>query len=158
MREYSSGWQLDRCQLYGTPGVGEGMKYLFARRDVPVVYYDLTAPAPQERNRIVEATAHLDRTQAVGWRGCALYRDVMNPLGLGEHRHHRMLLCEGPSLLAWFGALCDHELTCIERRAMRATARALHRVRARRQQRDHDRQCRRTADARRRAAGHANRG
>jgi len=64
-------------------------------------WYDAVRPEPEQRNRVLEAhelmgPGELERS--------AIYRQVLVPLRLHHHRQPRVLLCDGPSLLAWFGA------------------------------------------------------
>jgi DNA-binding CsgD family transcriptional regulator len=103
------------------------MLRLFARRDVPVLFYDLARPAPAQRNRLIEATAMIDASVCGGWTGSALCREVLEPLGLGRQQQHRILLCDQGSLLAWFGAFHTGPLARWQQRTMHAIARPLRR-------------------------------
>lgn len=129
VREHTTGWQFDRWSLHEMPSarIKDGMLRLFEQRGIPVLFYDVARPAAAQRNRLVEATAMIDATQPGGWRSAALYTEVLAPLGLGHQRQHRVLLCEGAALLAWFGAFHGSALTDAQQRLMYAVAGPLRR-------------------------------
>ncbi len=77
----------------------------------PVLFYDLLQPIAAHRNRLVEATAWIDRKRPGTWQRSRLCRDFMAPRQLDRHQQPRVLVCEGASLLAWFGALHPVPLT-----------------------------------------------
>ena len=83
--------------------------------------YDPGCPEPSQRNRVIESTRLAARTG----QSVALKR-VLEPLGLGEYGHLRVLLCEGPSLLGWFGAMSGEPFTARQRTVLRALARPMH--------------------------------
>lgn len=64
--------------------------------------YDVTRPEPEQRNVALDA---LDLMRPEEIEESKVYRDVVRPIGLHRSRQPRILLCEGASLLAWFGAL-----------------------------------------------------
>ncbi|MDB4960828.1 MAG: LuxR family transcriptional regulator [Myxococcales bacterium] len=104
--EVADGWHVSRWnQAGGNPRCGELLRRAVETRATSVFYYDLLLPAPSQRNRVVEATAWIDREQPGTWDASRMCREVLAPLKLHAHRQPRALLCEGPSLLAWFGAL-----------------------------------------------------
>jgi DNA-binding CsgD family transcriptional regulator len=82
--------------------------------------YDAARPEPDQRNRVIEST------RLVGQGGLPVLDRVFAPLGLDEHAHLRTLLCEGSSLLAWFGALSSGPYTPRHLRILRALARPMH--------------------------------
>lgn len=125
--ETPAGWNFDRYHVSSDPKrtIRDGMLQLFARSNVPVLFYDFARPAPDQRNRLIEAVAMIDRTVRGGWKNTPLYREVLRPVGIGDVRQHRILLCEGASLLAWFGALHDGPLTVSQQRVLHALARAV---------------------------------
>jgi DNA-binding CsgD family transcriptional regulator len=127
--ETRTGWHFERYYVQADPQlrIREGMLRLFARRDVPVLFYDVARPAPEQRNRLIEATAMIDATVRGGWMGSALCREVLDPLGLGRLQQHRILLCDHGSLLAWFGAFHTGPLARWQQRTLHAIARPLRR-------------------------------
>jgi DNA-binding CsgD family transcriptional regulator/PAS domain-containing protein len=127
--ETSGGWHFERYYVHADPQlrIREGMLGLFARRNVPVLFYDLARPAPEQRNRLIEATAMIDASVPGGWTGSALCREVLAPVGLGRQQQHRILLCDRSSLLAWFGAFHTGPLARWQQRTLHAIARPLRR-------------------------------
>lgn len=87
-----------------TTGFARDAQAFFASDAAPT-FYDVQKPVPQHRNRLVEATAWIDRDVPGTYAGSPILRDLLQPAGLGDALHHRALLCEGPVLLAWFGVL-----------------------------------------------------
>ncbi|NVB78921.1 MAG: helix-turn-helix transcriptional regulator [Kofleriaceae bacterium] len=64
-------------------------------------WYDATRPEPEQRNVALDA---LDLMRPEELQESKIYKDVLRPTGLHRSRQPRILLCEGASLLAWFGA------------------------------------------------------
>jgi DNA-binding CsgD family transcriptional regulator len=117
-----SGWELSRYHANGFPAsfqrrFGEFLASAPRRFGV----YDPGCPEPMQRNRVIEST----RLAARSGQQLALRR-VFEPAGLGDHGHLRVLLCEGPSLLGWFGMLSRDPFTARQRTALRALARPMH--------------------------------
>ncbi len=54
-----------------------------------------------EANVVVEPRANVSRDL---FAQVPVYRNVIVPIGLGPHGQLRILLCEGPTFLGWFGA------------------------------------------------------
>lgn len=129
VREHTTGWQFDRWSLHDMPSapIKAGMLRLFERRGIPVLFYDVARPAASQRNRLIEATALIDATYPGGWRAAPLNTEVLAPLGLGHQRQHRVLMCEGAALLAWFGAFHGSALTDVQQRLLYAVAARLRR-------------------------------
>lgn len=127
----ASGWHFERYHVHCDPSgwLRDGMLRLFTQENgtQPVLFYDLARPAPAHRNRLIEATAMIDTKIPGGWRESGLYREVLRPFGIGEARQHRILLCDGASLLAWFGAFHHGTLSVTQKRMMYALARPLRR-------------------------------
>lgn len=63
-----------------------------------------SAPEPAQRNRVVDALAEVRRQRPGFFEESALYQQFFRVVGLHEHHQLRVLLCDGPRLLAWFGA------------------------------------------------------
>lgn len=72
--------------------------------------YDTTYPEPRQRNVVVELDAR---------RFGANLRGLLARHGLQDDWQLRVLVCDGPSLLAWVGALREEPLTARERRLLR---------------------------------------
>src|SRR5262249_22028327 len=56
---------------------------------------------PEQRNRVIDA---LDIIPPGELEQSRIYHEVIEPAGLHHDRQPRVLLCDGASLLAWFGA------------------------------------------------------
>lgn len=127
VREHLDSWKFEHWHMSEIPSarIREGMIELFQRRDVPVLFYDIACPARGQRNRLIEATAMIDATQPGGWRETPLNREILSPLGLGVQKQHRILLCEGASLLGWFGSFHHRALTPLQSRTFLALGRAM---------------------------------
>ncbi len=70
-----------------------------------VFYYDVLWPAAAQRNRVVDASQWIDRIRPGTWEDSRMYREVLEPVAMHRHAQPRALICDGPALLAWFGAL-----------------------------------------------------
>jgi DNA-binding CsgD family transcriptional regulator len=75
--------------------------------------YDVERPAPRDRNAVCVATRSLSVEERLRF---PVYRDVLHPLALHTHDQVRVLICDGPSLLAWVGALREEPFTRAELR------------------------------------------
>jgi DNA-binding CsgD family transcriptional regulator len=64
--------------------------------------YDPLAPGPRDRNIVRRPAAEM---QEGAFREMPVNREVFVPLGLDRHDQLRVLLCDGPLLMAWFGGL-----------------------------------------------------
>jgi DNA-binding CsgD family transcriptional regulator len=85
--------------------------------------FDPSRPEPSQRNRVVEAQPRAEPSRPEQ----QIMVKVLGPSGLGTHRQLRILLCEGPSLLGWFGALSTEPFTPRHRRLLRRLGTPLHR-------------------------------
>lgn len=88
-------------------------------------WYDPTCPEPVQRNRLIDA---LDLMPNEEFETSAVYAQVLKPLELHRKRQPRMLLTDGPSLLAWFGSFASERATARQRTRL---ARIAPRLRAR---------------------------
>lgn len=98
----------------------------FAATQSPV-FYNLVRPPVDQRNRVMEATAWIDRAVPGTWETSALCREVFTPLGMQHIRQLRVLVCEGPVLLAWFGGMQADPVTRRQRRVLSALVPAMRR-------------------------------
>ncbi len=120
--EGASGWELSRFHGIGFPfSMQRRFGEFLASGPRRFGVYDPGCPEPSQRNRVIESTRLAARTG----QSFALKR-VLEPLGLGEYGHLRVLLCEGPSLLGWFGAMSGEPFTARQRTVLRALARPMY--------------------------------
>lgn len=104
------------------------VKALRLSSEKPVLFYDLVRPPPSQRNRLVEATAWIDRDVPGTWKRSRMYEEVMGPAGLGEHKQPRILLCDGDVLLAWFGAIHPDPVTARQAKLLQLLAPSVRRA------------------------------
>ncbi|MDB4960827.1 MAG: Transcriptional regulator, LuxR family [Myxococcales bacterium] len=92
-----------------------------------VFCYDLFRPPANQRNRVLESTAWVDRHVPGTFAASRIYREVLEPLRLHRHKHLRALVCDGPALLAWFGAVHPDDPTPRQTKALAALVPAMRR-------------------------------
>jgi DNA-binding CsgD family transcriptional regulator len=85
--------------------------------------FDPDRPEPSQRNRVILATPSTEPSRPER----QIVEQVLGPAGIGTYAQLRVLLCEGPSLLAWFGAISGEPFTMRHRRILRALAKPMHR-------------------------------
>jgi DNA-binding CsgD family transcriptional regulator/PAS domain-containing protein len=119
-----TGWDLPRFEHAGFPARFHRVFSSFLS-EAPRRYgvFNPARPEPAQRNRLIEAHKLVDMRQP---DHALVFDRVFTPCGLGEHRHLRILLCEGASLLGWFGMLSREPFTARERRLLRGLARPMH--------------------------------
>jgi DNA-binding CsgD family transcriptional regulator len=114
-------WELARWECVGPMRDAESaLRRVLARAPDPLYYDPMAAPTSQ-RNRVVEALAWIERHAPGSWESSPMYAEVMRPLGLHEHRQPRVLLCDGPAVVGWLGAVSERPPS---RRDMHILARA----------------------------------
>lgn len=121
------GLTMERFQDAGAP---RGLRPLVdaTLRELPeALFYDAIAPRADQRNRVIEATAWIDRDAPGTWAASRLRNDVMAPVGLGEHKQLRALICDGPAMLGWFGAFLPTAPTPRQTRMLAAIVPAVQR-------------------------------
>lgn len=114
LAEHCAGWTIGRWEVDGVSGADEllsAFRDVLATSEGQALYYDRTKPAAAQRNRLIEATAMIDRNGPGTWESSSMNRLVLGPANLGRHKQHRALLCEGASLLGWFGTIYPEALT-----------------------------------------------
>jgi len=75
-----------------------------ARATRRYAWYDPIRPEPSQRNVVIEA---LELIPPGELEASDIYRHVLLPVRFHAHRQPRVLVCEGPSLLAWIGSFQD---------------------------------------------------
>ena len=121
--ESLTGFELTRWEADGLAD-SEGFRDSFAAfwRASPRRYawYDPICPEREQRNRVLEAH---DLMGPGEFEQSAVYERVLRPHRMHRHRQPRALLCDGPSLLAWFGAFHDGAVTARQMALLRRFAR-----------------------------------
>lgn len=103
--ERGHGLEIERFHSAGFEGNGEPLRREFNRffKTAPHRYawYNAVRPEREQRNRLLEPH---DLASQDEFESSAVYQRVLVPTGLHRDRQPRILLCDGPSLLGWFGA------------------------------------------------------
>jgi len=124
-REETVGYGVERLHAASMPRVAHvdrRFRAFFQSAPHRYAWYDATRPEPSQRNRVLEA---IERIPPGEYEASRIYREVMVPLRLERHRQLRVLLCDGPSLLAWFGAFHASPVATRQYALLRALAPAL---------------------------------
>ena len=87
-------------------------------------WYDPIRPEPEQRNRVVDA---LELIPPGEFEASAVYAQVLAPMRLQHHRQLRVLICDGASLLGWFGTFHSQPVTARQRRLLAALRPAVRR-------------------------------
>jgi DNA-binding CsgD family transcriptional regulator len=125
--ERAPSWQVD---LFHHDGFHSGDAFerrcqrFFAAAPRPYAWYNAVRPEPEQRNRVFEAVGRIPPGQ---YESSVIYRDVMKPLKLERHRQLRVLVCEGPALLAWVGAFHPDPVDARQHRLLAAIVSPLRR-------------------------------
>ena len=104
-RSRDMGMGMERWHAFGLSDQFARDTVQFLSSDRAPVWFDVMRPLPSHRDKLVEATAWIERTEHGAFERTAMYRELLEPARMNRHLHHRVLLCEGPILLAWFGTL-----------------------------------------------------
>lgn len=102
--ERVTGWDIERFEHDNFPdGPDFRARFLAFFETAPRRYawYDASRPEPEQRNRVIDA---LDLVPPEEFEVSRIYREVIEPSGLGRHHQPRVLVCDGASLLGWFGS------------------------------------------------------
>ncbi|MEP6865164.1 MAG: helix-turn-helix transcriptional regulator [Deltaproteobacteria bacterium] len=102
--ERVTGWDIERFDhdnFSDGPEFRDRFLRFFATAPRRYAWYDASRPEPDQRNRLIDALAIIPPSE---YEASRIYREVMEPSGLHLHRQPRVLVCDGPSLLGWFGA------------------------------------------------------
>ena len=123
LAEATTGWELTRFHGVGfSRGFVPRFSAFLAAAPRRYGLFDPSRPEPSQRNRVVEAVPRAEPSRPEQ----QIVERVLGPAGLAHHRQLRVLLCEGPSLLAWFGLLSREPFTRRHRSIMRAIAKPMH--------------------------------
>ncbi len=138
--------QIESCQLIGAPVPVAAVRALWNRTlgELPTRrhgLYDPERPEEPQRNVLHEPGRFHDVARGlVNWRKLGITPEAREQflrateatrhlfrLVDGEHLHQlRVLVCDGPSLLAWFGVLQERPFTARQRRIVEALIPAVH--------------------------------
>jgi DNA-binding CsgD family transcriptional regulator len=105
VRNRTGAWQIDRWEGAGL--VLDAQSFIRRLFDVPGTfpfYYNPLGPPPAQRNRVIEARAWVERHRPGTWEESPTAR-ALRPCDAHLHYQPRALLCSGPRVIGWFGAL-----------------------------------------------------
>lgn len=120
------GSELVRGARVPAPRIGELLNQWLWRGVVRFGCFNPIRPEPWQRNAVV-SLADLHERGGLTEEGTAYQRAVYPQVSL-EHRDQlRVLVCEGPSLLAWVGAFQPDPFDSRQKRLLSAIVRPLHR-------------------------------
>jgi len=105
-------------------GLREAFADVFRRQPLRYAWYDPIRPEPEQRNRLVEAHELMKPGEL---EQSYIYQRALRPFGLQAHLQPRMLLCDGASLLGWFGSFHSRAVSTRQRRLLSRLAKPMHR-------------------------------
>jgi len=124
------GWQVERFHMDNCPQPAN-LERLFlaylARSPSPSPAYDPIRPQPDQRNRVIEPIAYLERRRPGAFERSRQCQEFVAPIGLSKHVQLRALICDGPALLAWFGLFQSARIETWQYRVLSALVPALQR-------------------------------
>lgn len=94
------GWATERLEHTGWPGGTSAWTRFFGHAPKHFAWYDATRPERAQRNRLIDAITIIPPGQ---FQSSQIYEQLILPAGMHRHRQPRILLCDGASLLGWFG-------------------------------------------------------
>lgn len=110
-RDRTGRWQIERWEGVGRAVDAEPLaRRMFDRAPEFPLFYNPNTPHPAQRNRLVDARAWVEKHAPGTWERSPICIETLAPLNLHRWHQPRALLCDGPSLLAWFGALTERSL------------------------------------------------
>lgn len=127
VRALGAGWEVSRLQLYPQQRKFSQLFTRVLRNSEMPLFYRPDRPAVAQRNRVCEATALIDKTKPGTWATSSLCREAFEPTGWDRAKHLRVLICDGGSLLAWFGGLHHGDVTAHQARLLAAFVPAMRR-------------------------------
>ncbi|HTL33958.1 MAG TPA: helix-turn-helix transcriptional regulator [Kofleriaceae bacterium] len=99
-----------RAERFNSDGYADGLEvarlFLAAWTASPIRYawYDPVSPEGWQRNRVIDARDLMNDDELAQ---SAIYQKCLVPARLHRQRQPRVLVCEGKSLLGWFGSFHD---------------------------------------------------
>lgn len=125
--ERAMGWDVERFEHDNFPADVEFRRRFirfFETAPARFAWYDATRPEPEQRNRVIEAIGRIPPGE---YEASRIYAEVMRPTSLHRHRQPRVLVCDGASLLAWFGAFHPEPFDARQDRLLEAWIRPMQR-------------------------------
>ena len=112
VRNVTGRWSLDRWDAVSAlDDLQPLMRRVFEKAPEFPLFYNPLLPPPKQRNRVVDALEWIKQQNPGAWESSAICVDALHPVGLAHHHQPRVLLCDGPMLLAWFGGLHSEPTT-----------------------------------------------
>lgn len=106
VRNRTGRWEIERYDAVGMMREAEPLvRRLFATVDEFPLYYNPITPSKAQRNRVIDARAWIEQSCPGTWENSAVCTRVLRPFNAQHHSQPRALLCNGASLLGWFGGI-----------------------------------------------------
>jgi len=126
--ERAEGWDLERLDLDHFPQAGR-FERLFREYLATAPYrfswFDPIRPERTQRNRVVEGVGVIEKERPGEFAGSRFCQEVFAPIGIDRHRQLRVLVCDGPALLAWVGTFHPDPVDSRQHRILSALVPAL---------------------------------
>ncbi len=125
--EHVDGWGFRHVHYTGSPRFVGALGDYLGSAPHRFAFYNPIRPEAHQRNRSIEAIAMVNRTEPGGFAATKIHQHVFAPLRMEHLRQLRTLICDGPSLLTWFGGFQDRAVTARQHRLLAALIRPLQR-------------------------------
>ncbi|MGE5186007.1 MAG: hypothetical protein ACM31C_28320, partial [Acidobacteriota bacterium] len=125
--ERPTGWAVERFDADHMPNPTKFRRTwleFLARAPRRYAWYDPIRPEPWQRNKVLDA---LDIIPQGELEASPIYERVLRPFSLHAHHQLRALVCDGASLLAWFGTFQQDTPTARQRQLLAALVPAMRR-------------------------------
>jgi DNA-binding CsgD family transcriptional regulator len=103
--ERTKGWGVERIEATGFPSASRlGGLLLDYLQHAPYRFwfFDPIYPESDQRDRVVDT---IEMVGTTAYRSSRIFGEVIDPLGFGQHREVRALICDGRNLVGWVGSL-----------------------------------------------------
>lgn len=127
LHKYADRVELERWDADKLPEVFARLSKAALVTTPELLFYDFVRPERTQRNRAMEVTAMIDREAPGTWERSELCRTVFAPARMQHRKVLRVLVCEGPSLLGWFGGFQIEPVTARQKCLLAAFVPALRR-------------------------------
>lgn len=113
----ASGWDFEFMHTAGLRRAAvDRLEGFFRRAPRRWAWFDPLLPEPRQRNRPI---AFSSLTTWEEFDQSAIAQQVFTPSGMGRHEQFRILVCDGPLLLAWVGVFTRNTVAAREHAMMR---------------------------------------
>jgi len=120
LRNRTGRWAVERMDCSaGMNELEHRTRAMFERAPEFPLHYNPMTPVSEQRNKVIDGLEWVEQREPPGtWERHPMYTEILAPLRKQHYRHPRVLLCDGVSLLAWFGGLTDGKVTPRQRKIL----------------------------------------